>query len=78
MRAKDLHDYDDTERSITYRTFVKHVGVETIRELNSALGYSGSKLSLKNDWAVSYGKGKWRGRPAVCMHHSSIHHIWTI
>ena len=73
LRAEDLYDYDDSERSITYRTFRKHVGMDIIRDLNEQFGFP-----LCRDWHVSYGKGKWKGKPCVCMHHSRIHHLWYL
>ena len=73
---RDLDDYDESERTITYRTFRKHVGVEVCREINEWAGWPGTHFS--NDWSISYGKGRWKGKPAVCMHHSLIHYIWLI
>lgn len=83
----ELQAYDETERDITYRTFAKHVGPEVIREINCGEGIGCARydyepgragLTLKQDWHVTFGKGKWKGKPAVGMHHSSIHHIWII
>jgi hypothetical protein len=79
LRFRDLQAYDDSEREITYRTFRKHVGADVIREINENIGYPGpGVLTLASDYHVRYGKGKWKGKPAVCMHHSAIHHIWTL
>lgn len=71
LKAEDLEAYDETEREITYRTFIRRVGTEVVASF-------GSHPPLKRDWHVHYGKGKWRGRPAVCLHHSRIHYIWII
>jgi hypothetical protein len=76
LRAKDLHAYDDTERAITYRTFRSHVGREVTTEINTWAGWPGTHFS--NDGCIRYGKGKWKGKPAVCMHHSGIHHLWLV
>jgi hypothetical protein len=78
LRPKDLDAYDDSARDIGYNRFRYYVGDEVIDELNSAPAYRGSGLTIKKDYAVSYSRGKWRGRWAVCMMWSSIHHIWTI
>lgn len=78
LRAVDLDAYDDTERTIGYNRFLYYVGVDTIRDIEGAAGYTGSGLSLKRDRYVTYGRGKWKGEWAVCMHHSAIHHIWKI
>jgi len=45
------------------------------------MGYERSSrtgLTLQDDWAVRYLTGQWRGRRAVCVMHSSIHHIWLV
>lgn len=73
LSADDLHAYDDSEREITYHTFVKHLGRELIQEINRWSG-----VPVGRDKHVSFGKGKWRGKPCVCLHHSAIHHIWTL
>lgn len=33
LPAEDLDAYDETEREIGYGTFVRHVGVATVREI---------------------------------------------
>lgn len=73
LREQDLNDFDDSSREIKYRTFLKHLGREIVRELDLSFG-----VPLRRDWGVSFEKGKWRGRPAVCLFQSSIHHIWLI
>jgi len=85
LNANDLYDYDDSERSITARTFRRHLGAEAYRGVEIALGYRSQDgllvnpgLTLASDFAVSFGKGRWRGRPCVCCHWSAYHHIWLI
>jgi hypothetical protein len=73
LQANDLDDFDSSAREISYKTFRKHVGPEIIRELNEAFS-----VPVGKDWAVSFEKGKWKGKPAVCMHHSCIHHLWEL
>lgn len=76
LQANDLYDYDDSARDIGYATFRKHVGAEVIAEINTWAGWPGTHFS--RDYYIRYSKGKWRGKPAVCMMHSAIHHIWTL
>lgn len=79
LREQDLNDYDDTEREIGYATFLKHLGRERMRELNEQLGYRrGEKLQIGTDWHITFSRGKWKGKPAICMMWSSIHHLWKI
>lgn len=77
LPSRHLDAYDDSSRDITYRTFLKHLGSEVVREFERDLGY-GRHLRLKDDYHVSYSIGKWRGQKAVCCEWSSIHHIWTV
>lgn len=76
LHANDLHDYDDSSRNISYQTFRKHLGKKVMNEINAWAGWPGTHFS--RDRHISYSKGRWKGRKAVCMMHSSIHHIWTI
>ena len=85
LEAEHLDDYDQSERSITARTFQRHLGAEACRDLEIELGYRSSNgllttpgLTLASDYAASFGKGRWRGRPCVCCHWSAYHHIWLI
>ena len=73
LPARELDKFDESSRDITYRTFAKHVGRAEIQELNKSFG-----VPISRDWHVKFAKGKWRGKPAVCLFHSSIHHIYTI
>ncbi len=73
LEADDLHDFDESSRPVTYRTFLRHVGRETVRELDERFGFP-----LRKDWHVSFAVGKWRGQRAVCLFHSRIHYIWTL
>jgi hypothetical protein len=73
LRADDLDDFDDTARSVTYKTFLRHLGGKIVRELDKSFG-----VPLRRDWHVDFQVGRWRGKRAVCLMHSRIHHIWTI
>jgi len=78
LPARHLDAYNDTARDISYETFRRHVGRDVIAEISAWYGYRRGGLLLKDDWHVRYSRGKWEGRPAVCMDHSSIHHLWLI
>lgn len=73
LPARELEKFDDSARDITYRTFCKYVGKEIIDELNQCFS-----VPLHKDWAVSFQIGKYKGKKAVCLHHSSIHHLWEV
>lgn len=73
LSARDLGAYDDSAKSISYRTFCRIVGCGLIPQLTRDFG-----VPLYRDWHVSFSRGCWRGKPAVCLMHSAYHHIWVI
>jgi len=73
LSANDLYEYDESSREITYKTFLRHVGKEWIREINESL-----TVPIHKDWHVSFSIGKWKGKKAICLFHSCIHHIWIL
>lgn len=78
LRAIDLEKFDDSSREISNRTFRKHIGKEMYEEFERDLGYGRSWLLLSGDCHVSYAKGLWKGKPAVCCFWSAYHHIFLI
>jgi hypothetical protein len=72
LQQKDLEKFDDTSREVTYKTFLKHVGYEIVKELDTHYG-----VPLRNDPCVKFATGSWKNRKATCLFHSGIHHIWT-
>ena len=73
LKANDLHDFDDSSRRVTYKTFIRHLGRQIVRDLDEQFG-----VPLRRDWHVSFATGTWQGKRAVCLSHSRIHHIWTL
>lgn len=71
--AEEIHSYDDTEKTISYRTFARHLGRELMKEINSWFG-----VPLSRDWHVSFGKGVFKGKPVIVLHHSRIHHFFAL
>lgn len=78
LRAEDLDEFDETSADITNRTFRKHLGKEVYLEFERGLGYVDRWLKLSMDYHVSYAKGLWKGKPAVCCFWSAFHHIWQL
>jgi len=75
--AEELHAMTDRAIEITYRTFAKHVDVESIA---SSMGYAVGRakgLRLSDDWAVHFHRSKFRGVPCYYMDHSRIEHIFV-
>ena len=77
LRAADLDAFDESSRTISNRTFRQQLGAEMYRAFEDDLVY-GHWLRLSGDWNISYAKGKWRGKPAVCCFWSSYHHIFLL
>jgi len=73
LPARLLEDYDVSEKRITYRTFRKLAGKELVDKLSRDNG-----VPLSKDWSLSFGRGVWKGKPCICMHHSCIHNLWYL
>ena len=71
----------DRAEEITYQTFRRTVGGESLDQFASNLGYDVGHerggLRLCNDWHVSYHKSRYRGKPCYYLRHSGIEHIWV-
>jgi len=73
-----IRDMVDDARDITAATFRKNIGAEAYRELESQLGYTDIPgLSLAGDYAVSFAKSKYRGKPCYYCRWSAIEHVFT-
>lgn len=72
--AELINAMTDRAKKITYRTFKKYA--DGLDEVAETMGY-GPWLKLKNDWAVSFYRSEYDGRPCVYMSHSAIEYIWT-
>lgn len=73
LNARHLEDFDDSSRQVTYATVRKHVGLSELKEV-----FGNIRPWISSDYSVSFYRGKWRGKRAYCVMHSSIHHIWTV
>lgn len=70
----------DSSREITRRTFLKYVDRDSMREMELGLGYVAHHkqgLTMAADWAVSYHKGRYKGRRCIFFQWSAIEHIFT-
>jgi hypothetical protein len=73
LQVRDLDDFDRSSREVTYRTFRRLLGGKIVGDLDRQFG-----VPLRGDYAVEFATGKWKGRRAVCLFHSAIHHIWVL
>jgi len=81
--ADDVHtegglcDMVDSGRSITRRTFIRNVGLQSVREFEGMMGYPFGRLTMARDGAVSYEKGKLHGRAVYWVNHSAIEYVFV-
>lgn len=69
----------DAAKRITYRTLRDHLGhalVEVERELGYKTGHERGGLRMCTDWAVSYYRSTYQGKPCLYFVWSSIEHIF--
>lgn len=71
-----LCDMISSGRSISRRTFLKHVAKESYKDVEQMLGYPIGKLTMKKDWHVQYYKGKLHGQEVVWLTHSAIEYVF--
>jgi len=79
--ATAIHDMVDNARDVTYETVRKHC--DGLLAWAESLGYStasnrGCGLTLKNDYAVSFHKSKYKGKPCYYVRWSAIEYIWVL
>lgn len=76
-----IRDMVDSCIDITRRTFLKHVDRQQMAEMERGLGYEKHRskgLTMASDWAVSYHRSKYRGKPCYYFCWSGIEHIFVV
>jgi hypothetical protein len=72
--GEEISKMSERARQVTYSTFRKRcVGLP---EIERALGYD-KHLAMKDDWAVSFHKSKYRRARAFYFDHSRIEHVFV-
>ena len=68
----------DRSREITWKTFLRHVGLAELLELFPGYERSGrwGGLPLGQDWSVSFHRSRFCGKPCYYMRHSAIEYIF--
>lgn len=76
--VRHLEKMIDEATEITYRTFCQHCNW---REASELFGYDTHPkqggLMLKNDWAVTYQRSKYKGKRCYVLCHSAIEYIFV-
>lgn len=80
-RGEDINAMNDAARGITYDTMRRVAGapfVEMQRELNYDVPGMRNRtgLTMRRDWAVSYHRSTYRGKPCLFFRWSHIEHIF--
>ncbi len=87
-KGKWINDMIDRAREITWCTFIRHVPVDEVRRLFPTYSYHGELYNpetgeltcpfhIKDDFAVSFWKSRYRGRLCYYVSHSGIEYIFT-
>jgi len=72
--GEEISKMSERARQVTYSTFRKRC--MGLAEIERALGYD-KHLSMKDDWAVSFHKSKYRGARVFYFDHSRIEHVFV-
>lgn len=82
-RGEDIDEMNRAARDITYDTMRRIVGdafINAQRELNydvpGTRGRGRIGLTMRSDWAVSYHRSTYQGRPCLFFRWSHIEHIF--
>jgi hypothetical protein len=68
-----VNEMKDTARGISFKTICRHIegGAASLNEM------FGTSPRLCRDWAVSFHKSRFEGRPCVYVRHSGIEYIFA-
>lgn len=76
-----LHEMINSAKRVSRQSFLHHVDRNTMRSLESELGYasrrSSSGLTMARDWHVGYFKSTWKGAPAWFFRWSAIEYYFV-
>ncbi|MEG1728110.1 MAG: hypothetical protein RR280_01020 [Bacteroidaceae bacterium] len=79
--VEDLEAYDATEKETNHRGMRRYFTRGEYNALSELFKYEidpRSGLTMKKDWHIRYGYGMYQGQNVICIHHSAIHHFYTI
>lgn len=75
--TEELEYICDNHIDITYNTFIKNVNPDSFKELCSSLGYD-KHLHIKNDYAASFRRSKYKGKYIYFVVHSAIEYVFKM
>ena len=72
-----ITDMVNDARDITYETFCKYVDWKDVSEMLGYALHPSQGLMIKNDYAVSFHKSRYEGRPCYYVCWSAIEYIFV-
>jgi len=78
-RKGGLRDMIDQAKDITRETFLRHVSLAELREIELGLGYTAHPsqgLTMAGDWSVSYHRSKLHGKTVYYFCYSCIEYVF--
>lgn len=78
--SEEVQAYDYGSRSIPAETALRRIGARALSKTFPDYIWGPSKvggLRMRDDFAVSYSSGWFRGRKCITVHHSRIHHFFV-
>lgn len=77
-KGRDIEAMVDNGRDVSYKTFFKHVSLDEVLGLLPWYAKDSRRgLTIKNDWAVSYSRSRYRNRRCYFLTHSAIEYIFV-
>jgi len=67
----------DSGKTITRKTFCANVDRISRLDVEKSLGYPAGKLTIANDYAVSFNSGKLHRNQVYWINHSLIEYVFT-
>lgn len=76
--GRPIHEMVEAAVDVTYRTVLKHcLGLLDWAVQQGYSRHPNQGLTLKADWAVSFHKSTFKGRPCYYVRWSAIEYIWV-
>lgn len=72
---KELNFVIDNGEEITREEFIEKVSKKDLKSLEKDLGYD-NNFKMENDWHISYGKVKYKGKQIYYFCHSDIEYVF--
>lgn len=75
--ASAIDNMVSQERDVKWATIRKHCNLDDLKKLFAMYDWNGKGLHLKDDWAVSFHKSKFKGMSCYFIQHSAIEYVFV-